>query len=229
MSHIKTLVCLANSWKHHEMCVAGMELTEKGPGDWVRPVSARSGHGISTAEQTLTDGSAPAVLDVITVALLERSPDGFQTENWRLDATRRWERAGRWAHADAAIAVDQPATLWANDGSSSGGLHDRVGAADLVDVDYSIVLVRVDEPTVVVSTNPWKTEVRLWFTYRGVQHELKITDPRYHGAYTREGIGRYPLNPETIVTISLAEPWVRPGDSEAYSYKVVAAIIEPED
>ena len=43
------------------------------------------------------------------------------------------------------------------------------------------------------------------------------------------GAGRYPLSPQTIVTVSLAEPWVPPGGGEAYSYKVVAAIVEPED
>lgn len=231
MTYIKTLVCLANSWKHHDMCVAGLELTERGAGDWIRPVSARSGHGISTAEQTLADGSVPAVLDVITVGLRAHTPADFQTENWLLDPTLRWTRTGRWTHADALAVVDQPATLWSNDGSSSVGIHDRVRASDLADLGNSIVLVRVDEPTVVVSTNRWsdKTEVRLWFKYRGVQHELKITDPRYHGAYFREGAGRYPLSPQTIVTVSLAEPWVPPGGGEAYSYKVVAAIVEPED
>lgn len=231
MAYIKTLLCLANSWKHHDMCVAGLELTDGGVGTWIRPVSARSGHGISTAEQTLADGSVPAVLDVITVGLREYAPADFQTENWLLDPTRRWERAGRWTHADAVAVVDQPVTLWSNDGSSSVGVHDRVPAADLTTFDNSIVLVEVDHPAVVVSNNPWsgRPEVRLWFEYRGVQHELKITDPRYHAAYLREGLGRYALNPETIVTVSLAEPWVAPGGGEAYSYKVVAAIIEPED
>lgn len=231
MTYIKTLVCLANSWKHHDMCVAGLELTERGTGDWIRPVSARSGHGISTAEQTMTDGTVPEVLDVITVGLRGYTPTDFQTENWLLDPGRTWARTGRWTHADAAAVVDQPRTLWSNDESSSVGIHDRVRASDLADFDSSIVLIGVDEPTVVVSSNPWshKIEVRLWFKYRGVQHELKITDPRYHGAYFREGLGRYRLDPQAIITVSLAEPWVSPGGGEAYSYKVVAAIIEPED
>jgi len=229
--YIKTLVCLANSRKHNELCVAGVELADDGPGTWIRPVSARSGHGISPAEQTLADGSVPAVLDVITVGLRKYAPSDFQTENWLMDPTHRWERAGRWTHADAAALVDQPSTLWSNDESSSVGIHDRVPAADLATYNSSIVLVDVEEPAVVVSNNPWsgRIEVRLSFKYREVQHELKITDPRYHDAYLGQRPGRYDLNPQTIVTVSLAEPWVAPGGGEAYSYKVVAAIIEPED
>ena len=42
------------------------------------------------------------------------------------------------------------------------------------------------------------------------------------------GAGRYKLSPRTLVTVSLAEPWVAEPGGEAYSYKVVAAIIEPE-
>ena len=228
--YVKKMVCLANSWKHRDMCVAGLELTDRGVGAWIRPVSARSGHGISTAEQTLADGSIPAVLDVLTIGLSGHAPADFQTENWLLDPTRRWERNGRWTYADAVGSVDQPEALWSNDDSSSVGIHDRVPAANLATFDHSIAIVRVDQPTVVVSNNPWsgKTEVRLGFEYRGVQHELKITDPRYHGMYLREGIGRHALDPQSIVTVSLAEPWAPPGGGEAYSYKVVAAIIEPE-
>ena len=194
-------------------------------------MSARPGHGISIPEQTLPDASVPTVLDVISVGLQAYSPADYQTENWLIDPTRPWERVGRWTYADAAAIVDQPTELWSNEGSSSVGIRDRVPAADLLTFDTSIVLVAVDGPEVVVSNNPWsgRTEVRLGFSYRGVQHELKITDPRYHAAYMGQGLGRYPLSPETIVTVSLAEPWAAPGGAEAYSYKVVAAIIEPGD
>jgi hypothetical protein len=171
------------------------------------------------------------VLDVIKVGLLAYAPAEFQSENWLLDPTQRWERNGRWTHAEAVTIVDEPPTLWSNDWSSSVGIHDRVPVEVLTTLDSSIVLVAVDDPVVVVSTNPWsgRTEVRLRFEYVGVQHELKVTDPGYHALYLREGVGQYPLNPETIVTVSLAEPWAAPSGGEAYSYKVVAAIIEPED
>lgn len=229
MGQVKQILCLANSRKHNESCVAGREVIGRGVGAWVRPVSARAGHGVSTVEQTLVDGSLPAVLDVITISFSEYAPADYQTENWLLDPAERWERTGRWTYDDAVGVVEHPATLWTNDGSSSVGIHDRVPVEDLSNFDHSITLVQVQEPTVVVSTNPWsrRTEVRLRFRYRGVQHELKITDPRYHDAYVDQGTGEYALHPQTIATVSLAEPWAPPG-GEVYSYKVVAAILEPQ-
>jgi hypothetical protein len=226
---IKNLVCLANSWKHDDLCVAGLEITDAGVGDWIRPVSSRPGHGISTGEQTLNDGSLPATLDVIQVGVIRHTPMDYQTENWLVDPSYRWRRVGRWTHSDAAAALDRPSSLWSNTLSSSVGVHDRVSVADLSAFSISIVLVEVDDPTVVVAKNPYseKTEVRLAFAYNGVRHKLKITDPSYHGMYLGQGHGQYGLVPKTLITVSLAEPWSARGSSEAYSYKVVAAIIEP--
>jgi hypothetical protein len=230
MTVVKTIVCLANSKKHGGTCFAGLELTDDAIGGWIRPVSARSGHEVNTVEQTLPDGSTPKVLDVITMGLIKSVPAGFQSENWLLDDRHQWKRVGRWSYDDVSVVVSQPATLWSNDSSSSVGINDRVAASQLERHERSIDLVRVERATVVVARNPWSgsTEVRLHFHYRRAQHELKITDPVYYAAYLSKGVGRYRLNARTLVTVSLAEPYTAPKPgAEAYSYKVVAAIIEP--
>lgn len=229
MAAFKTIICLANSRKHREACIAGLELTDRGVGKWIRPVSTRAGHGISESEQTLTDGTLPQVLDVVTIGLLEPAPADFQSENWLLDPGHQWSRVGSWTYADTAAVADTPPSLWSNNSSSSGGLHDRVSADELEAIDDSIMLVAVRDATVVVSTSPWGKKVRLSFEYRRTWYELKITDPNYEARYMQAEAGRYALSPQTLVTVSLAEPWTPEGETEAYSYKVVAAIIEPEN
>lgn len=227
----KTIICLANSKKHGDSCVAGIELLDGTLGSWIRPLGRRDGHGISSAEQVLPDGEIPRVLDVITIGVSEHVPDGCQTENWLLDDGVRWERVDTWAYCDLSALVDAPSTLWTNASSSSVGTRDRVSVDDLGKHRRSIMLVEVDEPVVVVSRNPWSqsVEVRLSFHYLGVEHELKITDRIYKATYLGQGVGRYPLSRGTLATVSLAEVYAAPTPgADAYSYKVVAAIIEPE-
>ena len=230
MTVTKTIVCLANSKKHGGTCVAGIELLDSRVGDWVRPVSVRAGHEVSIAEQTTLDGLQPQVLDVISIGLLQSAASGYQSENWVLDDTYRWIRVGRWSFADLASVIDTTPTLWTNESSSTVGIHDRVAEKHLSRHTRSIGLIHADAAAVVVSKNPWSgdTEVRLRFDYGAVPHELKITDSTYHAHYRAKGVGHHLLSEETLVTVSLAEPYTAPqAGAEAYSYKVVAAIIEP--
>lgn len=230
MTEAKTIVCLANSKKHGGTCFAGIELVDSTTSDWVRPVSSRTGHEVNVVEQTLPDGTQPQVLDVISVGLLRPSPSGCQSENWVLDHTHHWTRVGRWSFADLVWVIDDPPTLWSNESSSTVGINDRVAEKHLTRHKRSLGLIRVDAPHVVVATNPWSRaiEVRLNFVYHAVPHELKITDPTYFAHYLAKGAGHYPLSDRALVTVSLAEPYTAPQPgAEAYSYKVVAAIIEP--
>ena len=102
MSDVKVIVCLANSRKHNGRCIAGIELVDRQPAGWVRPISNRAGAEVSEDERQYSDGSDPQVLDTIEVPLLEPVPVGYQVENWILDPDRYWVRKGRitWAHLD---------------------------------------------------------------------------------------------------------------------------------
>ncbi len=98
---VKRVVCLANSRKLVERCVAGREWIEgRGAGDWVRLVSDRETQGVSAYERQYEDGSDPQVLDIIDIPLLEPRPRDHQTENWLLDPVCYWEKAGRLSSFD---------------------------------------------------------------------------------------------------------------------------------
>jgi hypothetical protein len=66
----KRILCLGNSRKTMGTCIAGKELTESGPGPWIRPISHRPKQEISLYERQFEDGTEPKLLDIIHVPLL---------------------------------------------------------------------------------------------------------------------------------------------------------------
>lgn len=223
----KTLVCLANSRKHSGRCIAGIELIDDVAGDWIRPVSARTGREVSEREREYQDGSDPQVLDVVVVPLLEPLPEAFQTENWLLDPQYYWEKAGSVAWDDLANLQDPPGPLWVNGMSTYHGENDRVALDDAASLNSSLKLIHVEDLTLHVHTpgaafNDPKRVVQARFTYAGILYALRVTDPRYKRAYLAQANGDYDVG-EAYLTVSLGEPW------DGYAYKLVAAVIERND
>src|SRR5260221_4674169 len=73
--YAKKIICLANSRKRPAgRCVAGREVTGKGFGDWIRPVSDRLTQEISLEECRFEDGRDPSLLDVIAIAMKSPQP-----------------------------------------------------------------------------------------------------------------------------------------------------------
>ena len=92
---IKRIVCLANSRRNRERCIAGKEVLADGLfGVWVRPVSARPSEEVSELERRYQDGGEPQLLDIIDVPLIEARPIYYQQENWLLDPQHRWQKVG---------------------------------------------------------------------------------------------------------------------------------------
>ena len=60
----KTIVCLANSKKLGDRCVAGFEIDSQ---QWIRPIGSGSHGAVTAAEQTLDDGTLPGILDLISL------------------------------------------------------------------------------------------------------------------------------------------------------------------
>lgn len=75
----KRIVCLANSRKEGDRCIAGKELLAGGRiGGWVRPVSDRQDEAVDERERQYEDGGEPGILDVIDVPVREARPKGHQ-------------------------------------------------------------------------------------------------------------------------------------------------------
>jgi len=225
MATTKRIVCLANSRKPNGRCIAGRELADGEPAEWIRPVSDRERQEVSEDERQYEDGSDPRVLDVIDIPLLDWKPGTFQQENWLLDPAYYWQRAGRVGWDEVARFAGPVAPLWVNGNSTYHGLNDKVPTGQADTLRSSLVLVRVATVNLAVfapgqAFGNSKRRVQARFVHGGDEYRLRVTDPAYERKYLAHPNGEHQLA-ECFLTISLGEPY------EGDCYKLVAAIIEP--
>ncbi|MDR1828241.1 MAG: hypothetical protein LBR29_07920, partial [Methylobacteriaceae bacterium] len=80
MGETKRMICLANSRKHNQRCIAGVELDNRAGTRWIRPVASRNSGWVSTG--TAVRGASGEsrsvnrleVLDIVEFPVLERIP-----------------------------------------------------------------------------------------------------------------------------------------------------------
>ena len=214
------VVCLANSYKHGERCIAG-KLLETGA--WVRPVSDM-GHGEIPWKARLVDCREPQLLDILDIPLEREGPDyGCQPEN-RLLAPGPWLKAGRVAAGEILKYVDEPAErpLFYN-------YVDRVPMTTFrripPDCRRSLQLVHCDHAD--FHRDARKPEDwRVTFEYRGAEYaDLKVTDP---AALVRLG-RKERLDGPFVLTVSLGMPFRPTNTSKEYCFKLVAGVVRLKD
>ena len=214
------VVCLANSYKHGERCIAG-KLLETGA--WVRPVSDE-GHGEISWKARLIAGREPQPLDVLDIPLQEEGPDyGCQPEN-RLLLPGPWQKVGRVAVADVLKHVDE-----VEDRPLFYNYVDRVPMTMFRRIPRerwrSLQLVHcyhADFHRDVRKPDDW----RVTFEYRGAEYaDMKVTDPV---ALVRLGRGER-LGGPFVLTISLGMPFRPTNTSKEYCFKLVAAVVPLKD
>ncbi|NEP90748.1 MAG: hypothetical protein F6K18_30245 [Okeania sp. SIO2C2] len=81
MSSLKKIICLANSYKLNERCIAGIDLDT---GKWIRPVCDRQypEDGRVPKRIRFVEGREPKPLDILEIPLDNKGNDfGFESEN----------------------------------------------------------------------------------------------------------------------------------------------------
>lgn len=180
----KTLICLANSYKYKERCIAGIEI-EMGTGGkfsvvlkdgtpkWIRPVSGCE-HGQVPA--SLVENIK--LLDIIEIEMTETCPIGYQTENARFDE-KSLRKTGKVSAKEALldILVDRKHELLF--GNRGKAVHqDMIGT-----VDHSLMFIHAN--SVKVKTHKNKSDkFRAVFEYNSVQYDLPITDVDFLREYS---------------------------------------------
>ncbi len=222
----RTIVCLANSYKHGGRCVAGICVED---GRWVR-LRSRDGDGsLSPHEYTLADGQGELrLLDVFEVELHYAMPSDCHPEDW-VAAPQWWRLVERPCSAQhwskIAERVEKRGTLL-------GGYSDRVWASLFRKrpAEASLALVCPTEVWWWAKEERGKIKYRALFKRDNITYDLAVTDPRWLEQMRLLPAGIYPHrllaseSSETWLTVSLSEAFSPAGGGAAH-FRIVAGVI----
>jgi hypothetical protein len=219
------MVCLANSTKVSERCIAGVIRVE-GELQWVRPVGA---HGsVSHTERTLDTGREPALLDIVRIGLDQPAPNRRQPENWSISADQ-WQYERTLSAAEARRLLDE---LELGDELLFGSGADRILSVDLDahPVGYSLAAVTPGIVRWEATTNfRGNHQLRARFDFGNERYDLVVTDPTWversrplgRGVYEGDDDRVNPTGDELRFVVSLADELAATG----HCFKLVAGVV----
>ncbi|MDG2989889.1 hypothetical protein L3556_02910 [Candidatus Synechococcus calcipolaris G9] len=222
MPSLKRIVCLANSWKLEERCIAGIDLDT---GKWIRPVCDRlyPEDGRVPISVRIVEGQEPKLLDILQVPLAETGNDfGFECEN-------RSILDGQWQYLGQA----QPTDLLRYCSSSKHILHNSskyVYPSYLKKLPFpqrrtlqlvEVVNFSVEKRTSSKGNIEWRGTIEA--SNGRCLAGAKITDP----VFVEKLKTGYQPKDICFVTVSLGMPWGPPDwDGEYPCWKLIAGVIE---
>jgi hypothetical protein len=178
-----TFICLANSRKHGERCIAGVEIQpdpqtqqyqlvkDGGMPHWIRPV-------------TETDyGQIPAqlvekinLLDVINLENRGNVPTSSQKENFLFEpkSIAIQTKLAPTVENLEALTEGAPLTLFGNRGKA-------VSAAQIAEVNYSLLFVKVRSPEFYAAR--LGHQLRAKFVYNSNNYDFPVTDVQFCEQY----------------------------------------------
>jgi hypothetical protein len=225
-SYKKTIVCLANSTKHHPCrCIAGREWQDGRIGGWIRPVTldVPSEGAIPTRSSLLNTQLQIAPLDIVTISFNASAAHGCQTENHVIDGTQ-WVKVGALPPNDLAALVQDYPALWNLDSHTKLGVNDKISPVVAANLTDSLRLIAPENFTMKVTMDGVpgneKRGFRGEFTYKGNLYRLKITDP----VYMQESLD-YDVDEEYVVE---GQPLLCVSIGEIFNgnyYKLIATIL----
>ena len=216
------MLCLANSRKHSNRCVAGLTMVGSG---WVRPVSDLPDCSLRHAHYTCEGGHKAALLDILSINLIHHEPRPHQPENWRI-GSNRWRFVGSMSSAKAATFL-APYLIAGPD--LLGNSLDRIPYVELSARPGTASLAMVEPNRIrwdIRSRGPGNRRVRARFELAGGEFNLSVTDPEFEfmlirlndGLHDNAAVG-FTSDQRIMLTISLGEPF------EGDCYKLVVAVI----
>jgi hypothetical protein len=218
------IICLANSWKHHGRCIAGID---PATGRWIRPVASDTDDG-RIGSRRLIWGREPALLDILEIPLAESGPDfGFQPEN-RLILRGRWRRVGRAAAKELLPFVDRGPSLLHNPTASVPEAYLKSMPRSR---SYTLQLIETRDFRVEhkLSETLQRAQWRASLTAtdgRTLRTAITITDPVLTDKLNQ---GHVPSK-HCLVVLGLGLPWSQPDLPTAprNCWKLVAGVIDLE-
>ncbi len=216
-------ICLANSKKYNERCIAGVVVTKDKKGDfsikkvggkpkWIRPVTGAN-HG--QVPSSLVGGIN--LLDIVQIDIEEEIPNGYQSENVSFKE-KSLKTVGKFSAASKNLDLlsdNDQEKLFGNKGKAV--YQDAIG-----EVTKSLTLIKVYDPVTTFNTK-FKEQYRLKFTFNSYEYDLPITDIKfieYCKSLGKKWVLEDTVKGDTFITISLGAK-----NGEFHS-KLVAGIIQ---
>ena len=218
------ILCLANSYKHGNRCVAGICLTTK---QWVRLVGHQVPGCLTLKEASYPDGREAALMDVFEAELgfscsSNGHPEDVLVSDNHLQPVRNFDQPRDARFLDAFLSR-RPVVLQ--------GYGDRVTAHRVEEkpMDRSLELVEPEDLWWWVREENGKRKHRAIFRVSHIsriRYDLSVTDPAWLEKLRSKPLGIYSHTllcgskpTKTYLTISLSEPF------EGFHYKLVAGVV----
>jgi len=226
-------VCLADSKKHSERCIAGKIVGGDDHGKWFRPVSDRPSRGLSNPEASYQLGVYVQNLDWASVDVKGKHEHEYQIENHIICDKPAWKKLGALPAARLDELLDTPKILWNNGLQSNHCMNNQVHEKYLtapMQTLYFIKIEKLEYISVDVEGAAFglpSTKVRACFTYNGTKYKLAITDLVKEAFYKAKGEGVYYPTDINYFTISLSEVFTRAAGyvkGQGFAYKVIAGV-----
>lgn len=224
----RTMVCLANSYKHGGRCVAGICLEN---GKWIRLRSSEGDGSLSPQDYMLVGGRGELrLLDVFEVELHYAMPSDCHPEDW-VAIPQSWRLLERPCSKKVLSKVVERIE---RRGPLLGGYGDRVWASVFKKrpATASLALVCPTEVWWWIREHRGKVKCRALYRRDNITYDLAVTDPRWLEQMKLLPVGIYPhrmLAPEaaeTWLTVSLSEAFPLTGGAAAH-FRIVAGVVIP--
>lgn len=217
------IICLANSWKRGERCIAGINPVT---GKWIRPVSDLPDGQVPKTSR-LIGTMEPSLLDILEIPLGTTGPDfGFAKENITI-LPGKWRIVGRVQPLELLKFCSQEKYI----------LHNDLRYVNMsfmqslpMEKRHTLQLVRAIKLSVRKTGERFEGKAK-WegsiIAGNGQKLTATITDPAFIRILD---LGYRPKHP-CFVTVSLSMPW-RPvdwKDNEQPCWKLIASVIELRD
>lgn len=219
----KLFICLANSKKFTERCIAGIELvrssregyrydivrTEDDSPKWIRPVSADQGGAVSAA---LVDHVS--LLDIVGINVTAFTPEGYQSENVFFDGNplEIVDKIQRMPSLIEQLLSTNVSILFSNRGAA-------VSVENIAQLDHSLLFVKPENveayQTTSVAGNP---QIRAKFDFNGNTYDFPITDIDFENRFSSNSM-LLDFCSHIYFTISLGVEF------NGWYYKLIAGVI----
>lgn len=218
------ILCLANSYKHDNRCVAGLSLVT---GKWVRLLGRKSPRSLTLGEARYPDGKELCLLDVFELEIEADCPSNHHPEDVRIAGTP-WKKIRRFdAQRDLEILKaalkSEPLVLH--------GYGDRIDARKLATnmTPSSLELLEPGDLWWWIREESGKRRYRANFRLgqdERFRYDLPVTDPAWLDQLYLLPTAIHPhsllcanRHTHTFLTASLSEPF------EGFHYKLIAGVI----